>query len=291
MELPRSRTPIHKQSAKFHLKCQEKVGDVGDTESWLTVSKLLAYTNGKVAVLQGIIDKTKDIVVKFGDIDEITEEYHAGFKLFEARLPNFIKFFCIFTCNDSFDQVLHQNYSSRPYICKGPNVNTKIACIIMPYCNLGSMNSYRWKKHQVDEFKNILKQICFALYIAYINTGFVHSDLHSGNVLLRHTKKKNITYEDVSLDIHNKYALIMDFQKPCAHDPVKFVKSLERIIYTSCTSDGSDLVFDCELRKIQQWFSRSNGIWNGVVSKELEDIIDSVSLRYVKSERPVKSFM
>ena len=240
-------------------------------------------------ILQGIMDKTKDVVVKFGDISEITEEYDAGAKLFDAQLPNFIKFFCMFTCNDTFDQVLHQNYTSRPHICKGPGVDTTIGCIIMPFCSLGSMNSYKWKKHQVGEFKNVLKQICFALYIAYLNTGFVHSDLHSGNVLLRQTKKKYIVYDNVSLAIHGKYALIMDFQKPCAHDPEKFVKSLERILYTSCTSDGSDLVFDCNL-DVQQWFSRSNGVWNEAVSKALEKIID-VSLRYVKSERPVMRFV
>ena len=60
MELPRSRTPVHKQSAKFHLKCQEKVEDVGDTESWLTISKLLAYKTNKMNSLKKAIDVMVD---------------------------------------------------------------------------------------------------------------------------------------------------------------------------------------------------------------------------------------
>ena len=58
--------------------------------------------------------------------------------------------------------------------------------------------------------KNVLKQLCFSLCIAYEQTGFVHMDLHAGNVLMRPSKKREIDYGYMSLPLQGKYALIMD---------------------------------------------------------------------------------
>lgn len=292
MELYRPRSSPNRISIKFRLPCQDRIESI---QSWLTISKLLAYTNGNVAVLQGVLDKRKDVVVKFGDAREIMEEYTASQHLFAAKLPNMLKFYCMFTCKDEFNEVLHRNYATRPYVCIGNNEQPSISCIIMPYYDMGSMNTYPWKKSQLATFKNVLKQICYALCYAFVQTGFVHSDLHSGNVLLRQTKKQNMLYGEVDLLLDGKYAIIMDFQKPLMNDPERFLVSLERIIYTSCTSDGSDIMLDCDMLSLKTWFMRyysaTNTWWNTECANQLGGIIDAISLRYVKSEIHVHRFV
>jgi hypothetical protein len=163
----------------------------------------------------------------------------------------------------------------------------------MPYYALGSLSSYPWKKNQILEFKNVLKQICFAMCIAFDTVGFVHMDLHAGNVLLRVTKKKELNYgegaNEVRLPLLGKYAMIMDLQRYCLNDAMRFVESLERLIYTACVSDASDVMFDAAHHHvIRSWYRRhSTPPLSAQAFNELGEIIDTIPVRYVKSEVPI----
>jgi len=118
MELTRPTRSPHRASIKFKLPCQDYVSNEQTTQSWLTIEKLLHYTNdAAVAILQGSLNKTKQVVLKFGNSELITREYTITEHIYRTKTPNFIKFICMFTCNDRFSNVLHQNYASRPYVC------------------------------------------------------------------------------------------------------------------------------------------------------------------------------
>jgi hypothetical protein len=276
---------------KFLVPCQDKITPGSTTtDPWLTVSKLLAYTHGAAGVLQGIYDKHKEVVVKFGDAKDIQYEYDAAEKLHNAFMVGFIKFMCVFACNDEFTRILKQNYSNRPYLCNGPG--NSIGCIVMPYYPLGSMDKYCWKKHQIQEFKNILKQVCFALCNAFHTLAFVHVDLHAGNVLLRNTTKTILQYQEgVKLQLYGKYAIIMDLQDCQVHNPEMFITSIERIIYTCCSANGSDLQFNFDTRTIRIWWDKNDHKITQKSYRDLSDIIDNISLRYVKSEIPKSPFI
>lgn len=289
MELFRSHSNSNRQSIKFKLPCQQRI--TNDTESnttasWLTVESLLSYTNGNVAILKGILERSKAVAVKFGDLSEILTEYKAAEKLFEANLTGFMKFICMFQCNDDFREILAQNYLSRPHICHGEGDG--IGTIVMPYYPLGSLDNYKWTKKQIPEFKNVLKQVCFALFVAFKTTGFVHMDLHAGNIVLRATKKRDLDYNGhASLPVvGGKYAMIMDFQKYCLNDDAAFVRSLERVIHTACTSSASDVVFDFHSAPVRTWAQRHTDLTTEAFSN-LAAVIDDIELRFVRSEIPI----
>lgn len=278
MELFLTKANAERHSIKYKLPCQD---NSNATESWLTISKLLSYTDGNVGVLQGTLAR---LVVKFGDLAEITTEYDVAQRLYDGGLVNFIKFICVFKCKDDFQEVLKRNYVARPHICQGKGV---IGCIVMPHYAMGSLGTYFWTKEHVGEFKNVLKQVCFALCVAFETLGFVHMDLHASNVLIRDSKKQSIDYGHMKLPIiGRKYAMIMDLQNYCLRDEARFVGSLERIIYTACVSDGSDLMLDFDTRAIRAWRS-AHATFSTKAFADLAQIIDNIPLRYVKSERPV----
>jgi hypothetical protein len=292
MELLRS-SSSHKtntQSIKFKLSCQEKITALSPTtQPWLTITKLLAYTSGNVAVLQGLLTSpTKNVVVKFGDVQEIQKEYQVCERLFHANLPGFIKFLCAFTCADNFKTILQQNFVTRPYICNGSG--NGIGCIVMSYYPLKSLDTYSWKKHQIALFKNVLTHVCFTLCYAYETIGFVHTDLHAGNVVLRETKKKIIHYGQIELPLLGIYGMVMDLQRCQAHDPMKFRESIERILYTACVSEASDLQFFFNTQLIKTWWTHHKEILTKKAYDDLAQIIEDIPLSYVKSERPVVHF-
>lgn len=45
-----------------------------------------------------------NIVLKFGMLESIQKEYQINLKLFE--LPGFIRYFCIFDCNDEVKNII-----------------------------------------------------------------------------------------------------------------------------------------------------------------------------------------
>ncbi len=81
--------------------------------------------------------------------------------------------------------------------------------------------------------------------------------------------------------------MIMDLQKYCLHDNLRFIESLERIIYTACVSDSSDLMLDFNHQDIRTWH-KNHPTFSSKAFQALSQIIDNIKLRYVKSEIPVR---
>ena len=288
---------LKKTSIKFKLPCQEYLRD----PSWLTLESILAYTRGDAVVLKGKLKaiSAKNCVVKFGNHSLIQTEYNAGHRIANARIPGFIKYVCMFECIDDFERVLQQNYQTRPYICVDAGGGTRLGGIVMTYYSLGSMNDYRWRRSQLPEFYNVLCQVCFALATAFFRTGFVHSDLHAGNVVLRTSRKKIIDYGDaITLPIGgggsgggSNYAMIMDLADPKKDDAERFLTSMNRFLTTACTAEGSDLALEHNPSTIRQWYlNQSQSQWNGSAAKALKTCIEAIPLMYVKSERPTLNF-
>jgi len=294
MELTRPTRSPHRASIKFKLPCQDYVSNEQTTQSWLTIEKLLHYTNdAAVAILQGSLNKTKQVVLKFGNSELITREYTITEHIYRTKTPNFIKFICMFTCNDRFSNVLHQNYASRPYVCdaKGDPLE-QISAIVMPNYPIGSLNSYPWKTADLPALKNLLKQITFALLDAYTQSGFIHMDLHCSNVLIRKTKKTKVNYTHAELPIvGGKYAVIMDLERYVIHPdpdglPVLYT-SIKKIINLTCSAEASDLELSFDPIRCRV-FAESPP-----VTKEVYDLlatsIDAISVRYLKSEVRARS--
>jgi len=113
-------------------------------------------------------------------------------------------------------------------------------------------------------------------------------DLHAGNVIIRATKKRELRYGTTTLPLLGHYAMIMDLQKYCLQDPLRFVESLERVVYTACVSEDSDLVLDFVPLALRPWHTKHMSQFSSEEAlTDLSEIIDRIPVRYVKSERPV----
>ena len=108
------------------------------------------------------------------------------------------------------------------YLCK--NGKEEIGILTMNYYNLGSIGSYNWNNENINLLKNVLRQSIYVYLFAYYQTGFVHGDFHSDNILLKNKNLCEIDYslkkihaDDISssllLKIDSFEVRIMDFEK------------------------------------------------------------------------------
>ncbi len=176
------------ESMKCKLPCQDALNESHTTEEWLTIEGLLA--GNEFNVLKASFKNLKDVVVKFGRTELMLNEYNICHLAHEHKIPNFIKYLCIFSCNDDETKIKRQDFATRKYICNGPGET--LGMIIMPFYSMGSLEKYRWNKNNFQVLQNVLQQICWSLLYAYEQFGFVHGDMHVGNVLLRSTKKQEL---------------------------------------------------------------------------------------------------
>ena len=153
--------------------------------------------------------------------------------------------------------------------------------LVMPYLSLGSFREFEWHKPQhLDKFKSCLIQLVVSLYISFQYFGFVHSDIHMDNVMLRTTKKDFIQYPFIE-DSRNTVATfgmqicIMDFDKSFINcdrnDSSIFYRDIRRI-FTEITTTMS--------LKFSKW----NAILNFLTQAESEpsyvasDVFEIVSI-------------
>ena len=125
------------------------------------------------------------IVVKIGKSNDIVkQEYNVSKKL--EKLEGFIKMHCLFSCynNANFSNMNDPINVNNFEVCH-PNHPSNVDVLIMPYINKGqTINDYLESGVEPTEYKKILKQVISNLYNAFVKTGFVHKDLHFGNILI-----------------------------------------------------------------------------------------------------------
>lgn len=264
-------------SRKFKLEC------TADTEKWLSLKKLIKgqYSDDTI-ILEGILEAENEVVIKIGRMNVLKKEYDIGLTLKEY--PNFIRYYCNFNCSESkenLDKIIEGKLSR---VCSKEG-KFDIGILIMPYYSLGDIENYKWKEEELGLLKNVLKQICFGLMYAYENTGFIHNDEHLGNVLLRKTSKKSLRYGDIELQLEGLYVILMDFEKSIINYSGDIYTSIKKILHLICVSEKSDIVLAYPEHKISKLQS-AHTIITKQDYKTINDIIDEITIRYVKSKIP-----
>jgi serine/threonine protein kinase len=267
-------------SQKFRLPCQSRVTNNETTKEWLTITKKLA---DKHPVLLGILDKKKDIVVKYGNVDTIQHEYTVSEAL--AVIPNMIKYYCVFSCKDNIELIGH-----KPTLCDASG-HQQIGYIVMPYYPMKDLNGIEWKRSDFDNLRNIMTQACFAVLYAFEKFRFVHTDLHLYNVLIRKTQKQQLSYGTVVLPVTGYYAIIMDFERSMlpGHS-VDMYRSLHRMLSLVPQLEKSDIVVSVDLRLLDTWMSE-NTIITPKTYQQIKSIIDNMTILYEISKRPPNPFI
>lgn len=193
-----------RNSKKFKIDCQERVKPL--TNDWLELTRLFPHDSDDYKVYVGLLDKRNHIVAKIGP-KNLDEEYNVGLKLEELSLPTFMAFNCMFKCLDNFSTMNNMT----KLVCK--ETGDSITVIIMPYLNEGRIDHWSWKRENFDVLKNVLKHLCMSLLYAAHTLGYAHTDLHLGNILLKKTQKKKISYGEFgSLEVFGVMPVIMDYE-------------------------------------------------------------------------------
>jgi hypothetical protein len=273
---------------KFKLPCTDLINR--PTKDWLEVSRYLDKKDFNVLIGKLKTQGYKDVVIKFGEVAAIQKEYDFSLQAFQHNVPNFIKFICVFTCDDRIDEIKERNFTINAYICKGPG--NQLGVIIMPYYRTGSFDSYHWNERNFDMLKSTLKQVVFAALYAYQQFQFVHRDFHLGNVLLCETKKQTVAYGDITLETKGIYAMIMDFGRSMRADNAQSIvyQDIRRAISLVFDIRNSDIVLHCDLDPLNT-LARDNAPITEGTFRFLSDMIDSITVRYVKSKLPKINFL
>lgn len=163
-----------------------------NTDGWILSNKLLPVNRGenKNKLIKADLIKKKEIVIKISKRKELLEkDYSISINLEELKCINFAKYLGFFSCKDDID-----NYNlDKPlpkYFCK--NNGTINYFLFMNYYPLGSIVKYI--PQNIDEIISIINQVLASMILAYEKLGFIHGDLHPGNILCKNTKKTSIKY-------------------------------------------------------------------------------------------------
>ena len=185
--------------------------NLNTTNGWLIPQKLLPVNRGenKNKLVEANIIKKKKVVVKISKIQILLEkDYNISLRLQILKCSNFAKYIGFFSCNDDFDNY-ELNKELPKYFCK--NNGTTNYFLFMEYYSIGSLLNYI--PINIDEIISIINQVLTSLIIAFEKLGFIHGDLHPGNILLKKTKKNSIKYDNIIVNTSGLQVIIFDFNR------------------------------------------------------------------------------
>jgi len=193
---------------KLYIDCKARINPADpDTREWLTLTELFDHTSETFRVYRGLLEKRRKIVAKIGRPDAMMNEIRVAERLRLLKLPTFMTFLCTFDCLDSFKALSDKTRS----LCK--TSGDTIQVVLMDYIDGFSLEKYPWSRQTFPLLINVLKHLVSSLLVASANVGFVHRDLHLGNVLLKRTSRMSIHYEDYELDLNGILPVIMDYDR------------------------------------------------------------------------------
>lgn len=279
---PTNTSRSNNETAKFVIDCQARVNSspTQDTRDWLELSSQIIRGQSNYKIYKAILEKKKKVVAKIGS-EVLKREYNIGAHLKTLNLPTLLYPDCIFTCNDTLSEM---NQHTR-YVCKGSG--REINVLLMPYLSEGHITEHKWTRANFHVYKNILKHITATLMFAAGTLGFVHSDLHTGNVMLKRTARKEISYGIYgTLKCETLIPVIMDFDKSKIDMKLigKTYDDLKNII--SLLEPLVDLVYEYAGVRMLIERLRSNSDMSKSAFDSICKEIDAIELIRLKSEAP-----
>ena len=269
-----------RNSVKLKINCKERINSNPLTKDWLELIGKIEHKSHDTKIYRGLLDKKNNIVAKIARVS-LKDEYENAEKLELLKLPTFITYNCIFTCLDDFSSL--NNLTKE--VCKGEGA--QISVIIMPFINEGRIEDFKWVRANFAVMKNVMKHVCLSLLYAKRVLGFVHRDIHLGNILMKQSKRKEICYGEFgNLEVIGYIPLIMDFDKSV------FVEKYDKYVYEdifkfiSLMTNGCNVKF--EASNIREFLGKqlipSNRSIDTTICKTLCDYIDNLEVLYVSSE-------
>jgi len=256
---------------KVLLKCKDT--------SYYKLNKFLDISkNEQSVVINALYDNNVDIVLKFGILNFIEKEYNISKELYE--LPNFIRYFCMIECNDQIKNIINHkgnilNYKMCHY---GSEL---VGILVMKHYKLGCIYNYDWNESNVNILKNVIRQVSYAIIHAYETKGFLHGDLHCGNVLLKPKKNNVIMYGNKQLEIEDLEVIIMDYEKSRINEKDKIhyvINDIRRLFNSISDMNSNKLNIDYDYNKLTRL--KSVFLENINYYNEIDEIINSMIISF-----------
>ena len=270
-----------KNSIKLKIDCKNRISENPETKDWLELVHKFNHKSSEVKVYRALLEKRKNIVAKIGK-NNLDQEYEVGRKLEEIKLPTFIQFSCIFSCLDNFSKL----NTTVKEVCK--DEGKPVSIILMPYISEGRIDKWAWERSNFELMKNVIKHVFMTLFYAKTKIGFIHRDLHLGNVLLKKTTRNEISYGEYgTLEVNGFLPIIMDFDKSV------FIEKYDRYFYEDLNNFISLMSNSCNVKFNSLLFqSILLDKIKSDTSINMEDCvafckyIDKLEISYVSSELP-----
>ena len=101
-------------SRKYYINCQELLNKTSNTKNFLSNIHILeskylppnknARMSEKI-LMQGILEKYKEVVIKLGITNAIENEWIIYNKLKENKIPGVLKYYCYFHCSEDLKKL------------------------------------------------------------------------------------------------------------------------------------------------------------------------------------------
>jgi hypothetical protein len=197
-------------SIKYFIKCTpSSLSSIETIDAKAERAILSAVLN------DGHVRKSQNVVVKLGISRNLKTEYSTASKLYK-KIPGFVKYICGFECPDDVARYSNHAQSTKPAsLCLSSESGAdQVYVLVMPHIAKGSMLAYSWNTRNFPMLKSCLKQVVLSLATAFEMFGFLHSDVHLENILIRSTSKEQIAYDiaNVSIPSHGVQVCIMDLE-------------------------------------------------------------------------------
>ena len=273
----------YKYKLDYELKLEDSVLD-NYIKEWLTLYyKLKSMSSNYIFFIEllELLEKYKSLVIKIGS-NKLNNEYIIGEKLNTLNLPTFLRFNNILHCNtdDAVDDAVDNDDSKL--------INT---ILVMPYMKLESIYNYNWNTNNFNILKNVIKHIVMSILYARYKIGFIHCNLHRGNILVKQTTKETISYGELGeVNLLGYMPIIMDYDMSFIKYEVDIYEldiydDLFRIII--CLCQDLKIVFDTSGFIILVYnLIKTNNIISNIASRhnceKLCSEIDKFTIRYTK---------
>lgn len=274
---------------KYYVNCQELLNSSGNTKDWLTNLHILdekylppdkkARMSEKI-LMQGVLEKYKEVVIKMGIVDTIENEWKIYNQLKEHKVPGVLKYFCYFHCSDDFGKIPDQ----PEFICKGPGDNLKV--VLMDF-GIHNLSDFPWKT--TEALQSCIKQSMLTVLQAYVSFGFYHEDCHPRNFIIKQTRKSqreyNINGSVVTVPLHGYETFMMDLEGSKSN---RSVKHLYIDLYLFCNKLDGQMVHKINSRHADTYVSKLKSMKDNDTHQldvpEVLNIIENVSQNIILTQ-------
>jgi len=175
------KTPNKSHSYKYLVDCENIKNNSGNIDI-----QTGAMRDKHIIVLEAVIDnpelRNQKIIIKIGETNQlIKREYDIAKKLELNNINGYIHINCLFSCGHNINKYIRrENINPDTFkICETQDKNN-IDVLVMPYIG----NGISLYDVGAEHYKELIKQVVTNSVQAFKKTGFIHKDLHFGNIVV-----------------------------------------------------------------------------------------------------------